>query len=101
MPNELPNTDPLPEITGSTRNVVRVAVIQLAYHAAARGSLADPFGVADPEGTQPRSTLPRGASPPSTLTKAHQELSDRIEQAYLAQLVLKLRALLTTCREWG
>jgi tetratricopeptide (TPR) repeat protein len=101
MPNDLPKTDPLPELTGSTRNIVRVAVVQLAYHAAVRGSLADPFGDADPEGTQSRSTLPRGVSPPATLTKAHQVLSDRIEQAYLTQLVLKLRALLTTCREWG
>jgi tetratricopeptide (TPR) repeat protein len=101
MPNELPNTAPLPEVTGSTRNVVRVAVIQLAYHAAVRGSLADPFGASDPEGVQAISTLPRGTSPPATLTRAHQALSDRIEQAYLAQLVLKLRALLTTCRGWG
>ena len=99
MPSELP--DPCPPITGSACNVVRVAVVQLAYHPALRGSLADPFGKSHPKGVLPLSMLPHDASELAVPQGPYGELSDRIQATYTEQLDLKLRAILSACRAWG
>ena len=101
MPSDSPADDARPRITGSTSNIVRVAVVQIAFHPAVRGSLVDPMGRFDPGGTLPLSTLPKELGVSDHLREAHKELSDRVRQAYVEQLTEKLRVVLGTCRAWG
>jgi len=102
MPPETPRAESLRDITGSTHHIVRVAVVQLAYHPAVHGSLADPFGKYDPQGKLSPSILPAGdMTVPAALRDAHQTLSARVESAYLKQLTRKLRAVLQACRAWN
>jgi len=82
------------------RVYIRVAVAQLACHPAielsSRSPLEDPlFDMARLD-----SLLPEGEPPPEL--EAHfRELRERIAGTYCDQLLLKVKAILAQCQQWG
>lgn len=82
--------------TDGPNQIVRVAVVQLSYHPAftveGRSLLSEPFGSSVGE-----ALLPLGVSP--DLQQALSGLRERIRDAYLEQLKLKVKAILRWCSE--
>ncbi|WP_437281606.1 pentapeptide repeat-containing protein [Sorangium sp. So ce375] len=85
---------------GST--YTRVAVVQLAYHPAIvvdrRSPLEDPLF--DPRGASD-SLLPSRGEVPEAIKPKLDALRKRIREAYDAQLLARVRAVLASCREYG
>ena len=78
----------------------RVAVVQLAYLPAillsGRSLLEDPLGEEHSD-----SLLPTSKLVPESLQEELGSLRRRIRDAYDAQLLAKVRAVLAACRDWG
>lgn len=85
--------------TADPVRLARVAVVQLAYHPAFKSALKDPlFDL----GRETPSLLPAGeASAPVELQPKFKELQRRVRDAYLAQHLLRLEAILDSCLAWG
>ncbi|WP_437899842.1 pentapeptide repeat-containing protein [Sorangium sp. So ce124] len=85
---------------GST--YTRVAVVQLAYHPAIvldrRSPLEDPLF--DPKGASD-SLLPSRGEVPEAIKPKLDALRRRIREVYDAQLLARIRAVLSACREYG
>ncbi|MEM7560270.1 MAG: hypothetical protein AAF394_14215, partial [Planctomycetota bacterium] len=83
------------------RQLTRVAVVQIAYHPAARmegqSPLSDPI-----YGSSPRdSLLPESGDVSPELDERWKGLKLRMRAAYGGQLSLKLRGILQQCQAWG
>ncbi|UQA57058.1 hypothetical protein [Polyangium aurulentum] len=79
------------------KNPVRVAVVQLAYHPAFKGTLEDPLVGDDTSGS---SLLPSGAqAAPAALRAKYNTLKRRVRDAYVNQLGRRLEAILEACRD--
>jgi WD40 repeat protein/predicted amidohydrolase len=78
----------------------RVAVVQLAYHPAIIAELRSPLEdpLFDPK--RGDSLLPSGGQVPPELRGEFDALRRRIREAYDAQLLAKLQAVLAACRDW-
>ncbi|XXY21232.1 pentapeptide repeat-containing protein [Sorangium sp. So ce216] len=87
-------------VGGST--TTRVAVVQLAYHPAIvldrRSPLEDPLF--DPRAASD-SLLPSRGEVPEAIKPKLDALRRRIREAYDAQLLARIRAVLAACREYG
>ncbi|WP_437839308.1 eIF2A-related protein [Sorangium sp. So ce1153] len=87
-------------VGGST--TTRVAVVQLAYHPAIvldrRSPLEDPLF--DPRAASD-SLLPSRGEVPESIKPKLDALRRRIREAYGAQLLARIRAILSACREYG
>lgn len=89
-------------ISGSASHVVRVAVVQIAYHWAIHGSLCDPKGQCSSDGILPKSTWPqKHFEAPTKLRAARKELSQRVREQYIKQFTRKICSILDTCRTWN
>ncbi|WP_309893182.1 pentapeptide repeat-containing protein [Archangium sp.] len=81
----------------------RVAVVQLAYHPAIIAELRSPLEDPLYSPRQGDSLLPSGGHGPMSpeLKKQLDGLRTRVREAYDAQLLAKIRAVLDACRAWG
>jgi len=80
----------------------RVAVVQLAYHPAIVAGLRSPLEDPLYSPRQSDSLLPSGGQGPMppALKKQLDALRTRVREAYDAQLLAKIRAVLDACRAW-
>lgn len=78
--------------------MVRVAVVQLAFHPAVAEVLEDPLF--DPK-SERSSLRPEGASVmPPEIQESFKELRGRVRKAYVAQLGRRIEVILDHCKRW-